>query len=90
MNDSYGIALDASGNVDIADSGNNVIRKITATTGVISTVAGSGTGGYSGDGGAATSAKLSAGVPGVGVDASYNLYVADQLNERIRIVGAIE
>ena len=80
-----GIALDASGNMYIADTGNNRIRKVTASTGYISTIAGNGTAGFSGDGGAATSAKLNS--PSyVSVDASGNFYIADQSNNRIRKV----
>jgi sugar lactone lactonase YvrE len=80
-----GIALDASGNLFIADGGNQRIRKV-GTNGVITTVAGNGTNGYSGDGGAATSAELDAPM-GVAVDASGNLFIADQHNQRIREVG---
>ncbi len=57
------------GNVYIADSGNNRIRKVTVSTGIISTIAGTGTGSYSGDGGAATSATLKYPI-GVTIDAS--------------------
>src|SRR6185437_6754274 len=52
------IALDSAGNLYIADGANNVIRKVATSTGTITTVAGNGTAGYSGDGGAATSAEL--------------------------------
>jgi sugar lactone lactonase YvrE len=82
----YGVALDASGNLYIADYLNSRIRKVSAE-GIITTVAGNGSAGYSGDGGPATSAQL--GLPsGVAVDASGNLYVADNLNNRIRKVSA--
>jgi sugar lactone lactonase YvrE len=81
-----GVAVDASGNLFIADKGNNCIRKV-GTNGIITTVAGNGTNGYSGDGGAATNAEL--GNPtGVAVDAGGNLFIADYLNERIRKVDA--
>ena len=82
------IALDAVGNLYIADSTNNRIRKVTPV-GIISTYAGSSlTVGYGGDGGAATSALLN--TPwGVALDASGNLYIADQLNNCIRIVDPV-
>ncbi|MDR3764007.1 MAG: SMP-30/gluconolactonase/LRE family protein [Acidobacteriota bacterium] len=80
-----GIAVDASGNLYIADTGNNRIRKVTATTGLISTVAGNGTSGYNGDAIAATSAEVN-GPVGVGTDASGNLYIADINNNRVRKV----
>ena len=87
MNDPYGVALDASGNLYLADTSNNRIREVAAGTGIITTVAGNGTQSYSGDGGAATSAELN--VPyGVAVDASGNLYIADTYNNRIREVAA--
>ena len=81
------ITLDSSGNLYIADYGNNRIRKVNANTGIISTVAGNGTSGFSGDGGVATSAKLA--YPyGVTIDGLGNLYIADLSNNRIRKVNA--
>ena len=82
-----GVTVDASGNIYIADSGNNRIRKVTASTGIITTVAGNGTGGYSGDSGVATSAELNS-PSGVAVDASGNIYIVDSGNNRIRKVTA--
>jgi len=89
LNYPVGLAMDASGNFYIADAGNNAIRKVTLSTGLISTVAGNGTGsgGFSGDGQLATNALLNYPV-GVAVDASFNIYIADQLNSRVRKVTA--
>jgi sugar lactone lactonase YvrE len=81
-----GVFVDASGNLFIADRGNNRIRKVS-TSGTITTVAGNGTGVFSGDGGAATSAGL-ASPTNVVVDASGNLFIAGTLNSRIREVAA--
>ena len=82
----YGVALDASNNLYIVDEGNNVIRRVDHTTGFITTVAGTGTAGYTGDGGAATSAKLM--YPfGVALDVNGNLYIADSYNSRVRAVN---
>ncbi|MEO7298345.1 MAG: kelch repeat-containing protein [Verrucomicrobiota bacterium] len=79
-----GIAFDASGNMLIADSLNHGIRRVT-TNGIISTVAGNGIGGYSGDGGQATNASLY--FPhGIAFDASGNMLIADTSNYRIRKV----
>jgi RHS repeat-associated protein len=78
-----GVALDSSGNVYIADTGNNRIRKVTVLTGDIATIAGNGTAGYSGDGGAAISAELNF-PSGVAVDSSGNVYIADAYNQRVR------
>jgi sugar lactone lactonase YvrE len=84
LNSPQGIAVDATGNVFIADSENNRVRKVTPA-GVISTVAGNGTFGFSGDGGPATSALLSS-PASVVADTAGNLLVADNRNNRIRKV----
>ncbi len=82
-----GLAVDGSGNVYIADSYNKVIRKVAAATGIITTVAGTGTHGHSGDGGPATSAALNF-PTSVAVDGFGNLYIADSDNYRVRRVTA--
>jgi sugar lactone lactonase YvrE len=86
LNFASGVAVDASGNIYVADTSNHCIRKVTASTGKITTIAGIGLNkGYSGDGLDATTAKLN--VPsGVAVDASGNIYVADTKNHCIRMV----
>jgi uncharacterized protein (TIGR03437 family) len=85
LNSPQGVAVDASGNLYIADKLNYRIRKVSFN-GVITTVAGNGTGAFAGDGGPATSASLYA-PSGVAVDASGNLYIADPGNFRIREVS---
>lgn len=79
------VAVDAAGDLYIADTGNNRIRRVS--NGVITTVAGDGEQFYSGDGGPAASAGLDA-PTGVAVDAAGNLYIADSHNQRIRMVSA--
>ena len=80
-----GLAIDAAGNLYIADSGNNVVRKVSKG-GVISTVAGNGSAGYSGDGGAATSATLNQ-PEGLAVNSGGLLYIADTFNNRVRVLA---
>ena len=82
-----GVAVDAGGNVLIADKENHRIRRVAAGTGIITTVAGNGVGNFSGDGGPATSASLRS-PPGVAVDAGGNVLIADMVNNRIRRVAA--
>ncbi len=86
LNYPTGIAVDRSGNIFIADARNNRIRKITSATGIISTVAGSGSVGFGGDGGPATLAKFSQ-PNNIAVDTFGNLYIADGYNYRIRKVN---
>lgn len=76
-----GVAVDSSGNLYIADTGNNRIREVSS--GIITTIAGNGTSGYSGDKGAATAAQLNA-PAGVAVDPTGIVYIADTANNVIR------
>ena len=87
LNQPTGLALDADGNLYVADIGNQRIRMIDSSTGTISTVAGDGTLGFGGDGGAATSAQLT--YPReVAIDADGELLIADTSNNRVRKVDS--
>ena len=102
LNQPASLALDAAGNLFIADSNNNVIRKVSSVTpysidqitgdivfsdGKISTLAGNGTAGFFGNGGQATSAQLN--IPtGVSVGVSGNVFIADSQNHVIRMVNS--
>ena len=79
------VAVDAAGNLYIADTFNQRIRMVTVA-GIISTIAGNGSVGYSGDGGPATNAQLNY-PSGVAVDAAENVYITDTLNNRIRMIA---
>ncbi|MBI3378080.1 MAG: hypothetical protein HY035_06750 [Nitrospirae bacterium] len=78
----FGVAVDSAGNIYIADHDNHRIRKVD-TSGIITTVAGTGQYGFSGDGGAPTQAMLNH-LNGVAVDTGWNVYIADTSNNRIR------
>jgi sugar lactone lactonase YvrE len=82
-----GLAVDSAGNILIADTTHCAIRKISASTGIITTVAGSASCGYAGDGGPAASAQLSQSF-GVTVDGSGNVFIADTSNCVIRKVAS--
>jgi sugar lactone lactonase YvrE len=82
------IALDAQGNVYIADSGNHRIRRVDISNNTITTYAGNGSASFSGDGGAATLASLN-NPTGLAFDAQGNLFIADRSNQRIRRVDAL-
>ena len=81
------VAIDGAGNMYVADSGNNRVRKVDPT-GIITTITGTGTDGFSGDGGPAAQAMLS--FPwGVLTDAAGAVYIADRVNSRIRKIAAV-
>ena len=84
INSPGGLAADVAGNVYFSEAGTNCIRKISIT-GTISIFAGTGTAGFSGDGGPATAAELNNPV-GMTIDAQNNIYIADEYNERVRLV----
>jgi len=82
-----GVATDGAGNVFIADNTNSRIRRVDAGTGIITTIAGTGTFGYSGDGGPGANALIS-GPISVATDAAGNVYFTDRTNCRIRRISA--
>jgi trimeric autotransporter adhesin len=88
-----GCVLDSTGNLYVAEAGNNIVREIAASTGIITTVAGNGagdgcsSGSFSGDGGPATKAELYCPY-GVAIDASGDLFISDSDNQRVREVNA--
>jgi sugar lactone lactonase YvrE len=86
LNEPAGLAFDLVGNLYIADTGNNRVRRVRADDGAIETVAGSGQAGFAGDGGPALSARLNE-PAGLAFDLAGNLYIADAGNNRVRRVG---
>jgi hypothetical protein len=87
MENPYDITLDSAGNIYIAAAASQRIRKVTVSTGIITTFAGTGSQSFSGDGGAATSAALYY-PAGLAVDLSDNVYISDKGNYRVRKVTA--
>ena len=82
-----GVAVDASGDIYIADYANVLIRKVTVSTGIITTIAGTGYYGFSGDNGLAINAQVY-GPEGIALDNSGNVYIADTWNNRIRKINS--
>ena len=85
LRSAFDVAVDPAGNLYIADYYNYRVRKVN-TSGIISTIAGTGVSGYFGDGGPATAAEFSY-ITGVSLDAIGNIYVSDFLNYRVRIIN---
>ncbi|MCP4702198.1 MAG: hypothetical protein GY862_35865 [Gammaproteobacteria bacterium] len=86
VNQPFGLAADDAGNLYIADTLNNRIRKLNSA-GIITTIAGSGTGGYGGDGGPAADANINYPYD-IAIDNAGNVYIADTVNSRIRKIDA--
>jgi DNA-binding beta-propeller fold protein YncE len=87
LNGPFDVAFDGAGNLYFSDTFNNRIRRVDAQSGVISTVAGNGDKGYSGDGGHATEASFNEPY-GILLDRAGNIFIADRLNRRVRRIDA--
>ena len=86
LNQATRVAIDGAGNQYICDAANNRIRKVDNSTGIITTIAGNGTMGFSGDGGPATAAALDH-PEGIAIDPSGNLYFCDRFNNVLREIN---
>ncbi|HUY85651.1 MAG TPA: hypothetical protein VMU77_00945, partial [Acidimicrobiales bacterium] len=84
LNHPAGMAIDAAGDLFIADAGNNRVREVTSSDGHIHVIAGSGITGFGGDGGKAVKAKLY--YPSAVACRGHKLYIADSFNNRVRVV----
>jgi DNA-binding beta-propeller fold protein YncE len=87
LNQPFDVALDRQGNLYFSEANNHCVRRVERGSGRITTVAGSGKAGYTGDGGPATQAQLNSPY-GIALDAANNLYIVDRLNACIRVVEA--
>ena len=87
LHEPAGLALDSAGNLFIADDRQQVIRRVDASTGIITTIAGTGAAAYGGDGQQARNAALSFPI-GIAFDSLNNLYIADSQNNRVRVINA--
>ncbi len=86
LNYPHAVTIDEAGNLYIADRNNNRIRKVDANTGIISTLAGTGNTGYSGNGGAATNADINF-PKGLSVDKAGNVFITESYNNMVRMIG---
>ena len=86
LNKPISVCVDTAFNIYFADENNHRVRKVTQATGIISTIAGTGTAGYNGDGIAATAARLNF-PSGVGIDLAGNVYISDRTNQRLRKIN---
>jgi len=88
LNSPFSVAVDSAGNLFIADSGNNRIRRVDAQTGIIMTIAGSGAAASSGDGGPAPIAGIYAPL-GIALDSSGNVFIGEERGSRVRRIDAV-
>lgn len=88
INGVWALAIDSNNNLYLADSGNERVREVNLGASTITTIAGNGTYGFTGDGGAATSAELTNALYGLSVDSAGNVYISDSSNYRVRKVTA--
>jgi DNA-binding beta-propeller fold protein YncE len=87
LNQPFDVALDRGGNLYFSDANNHCVRRVERQSGIVTTVAGIGQPGYSGDSGLATQARLNSPY-GIALDSADNLYIVDRLNACIRVVDA--
>jgi hypothetical protein len=87
LNQPFDVVLDRQGNLYFSEANNHCVRRVESRSGIITTVAGTGKAGYSGDGGPATMAELNSPY-GIALDLADNLYIVDRLNACVRVVDA--